>query len=64
MARKESPKNSDSHVNLFEEQKRSKKTALEVLEIAKEEEKQKLKMGFQYVTLDDGKTKVLRINQI
>jgi hypothetical protein len=56
---KENPKNSDSHINLFEQQKRVKKTANNSLIIAKEQEKQKLNDGFKYQRLDN-KTMVLK----
>jgi len=56
---KENPKNSDSHVNIFEEQKRVKKSANNSLKIAKEQEKQKLDDGFKYHKIDS-KTMVLK----
>jgi len=57
--KKENPKNSDSHVSLFEEQKRVKKSAKNSLIIAKEQEKQKLNDGFAYQQIDS-KTMVLK----
>jgi hypothetical protein len=59
--KKENPKNSDSHVSLFEEQKRVKKSAANSLIIAKEQEKQKLDDGFKYHKIDN-KTMVLKKN--
>jgi hypothetical protein len=57
--KKENPKNSDSHVSLFEEQKRVKKSAIDLLKLAKEQEKQKLNDGFTYQQID-AKTMVLK----
>jgi len=46
-------------LTIFEEQKKSKVTAKEMLALAKKQEAEKLKNGFHYVTSPDGKTSVL-----
>jgi len=58
MAKKETIKNGDSHINIFEEQKRVRKSALDVLELAKSQEKEKFEKGYSYHSLDS-KTKIL-----
>jgi len=44
---------------IFENQKRAKLSAQKVLEIAKEQEAEKIKNGHRYISSIDGKTKTL-----
>ena len=46
-------------VTIFEEQKRAKLSAKKVLEIAKEQEAEKLKKGYKYIASEDKKTMTL-----
>lgn len=46
-------------LTIFEERKTHRLSAKEVLKIAKEQEKLKLKKGYRYITSADGKTKTL-----
>jgi len=57
--KKESPKNADSHINVFEQQKRVKISANNTLELAKKQEKDKLSNGFKYLKIDN-KTMILK----
>jgi hypothetical protein len=43
-------------LTIFEEQKKAKLSAKKVLEIAKEQEAEKIKQGHRYVASADGKT--------
>jgi len=57
--KKESLKNTDSHINVFEQQKRVKISANNTLELAKKQEKYKLSNGFKYLKIDN-KTMILK----
>lgn len=46
-------------LTIFEEEKKSKTNAKKVLELAKQQEAEKLKQGFKYITTTDGKTSYL-----
>ena len=46
-------------ITIFEEQKREKKSAKKVLEIAKEQEAEKIKQGHRYIASADKKTMIL-----
>ena len=59
MSRKKEKKNAET-MTIFEEQKKSKLTAKKVLENVQKAEKQKLKEGYSFILLSDGKTRVLR----
>lgn len=47
-------------MTIFEHEKLVKKSATTALKIAKEQEQEKLRKGYHYVLLEDGKTMVLR----
>lgn len=59
MARKDKKKD-PAKESIFEEEKQNKKTAGKVLELAKRQEKEKLKSGFKYEVSADGKTRTLK----
>lgn len=48
---------------IFEDQKIAKLSAKKVLELAKEQEQEKLKKGFGYTVSADGKTRILTKNR-
>jgi hypothetical protein len=59
MASNRKDKNLVPDLTIFEEQKKSKLSAKKVLELAKEQEANKLKNGYRYVPSADGKTMTL-----
>ena len=60
MSKERNKKKTDvPELTIFEEQKRAKVSAKEVLKLAKEIEAEKLKQGWRYVSSPDGKTKTL-----
>jgi len=60
MAKERNKKRKDvQELTIFEERKLAKKTAKEILEIAKEQEAEKIKKGHRYVMSEDGKTMTL-----
>jgi hypothetical protein len=64
MTKEKNKKRTDvPELTIFEERKIQKVSAKEVLKIAKEQEKQKLKQGYHYVSSPDGKTFILTKNK-
>lgn len=64
MSKEKNKKRNDvPELTIFEERKVQKLSAKEVLKTAKEQEKIKLKEGYHYVALDDGKTFILTKNK-
>ena len=60
MAQERNKKRKDKpEMTIFEEQKRAKVSAKELLEIAKKQEDKKLKQGYHYIVSADGKTMTL-----
>lgn len=60
MAQERNKKRKDvPELTIFQEQKKSKQTAKEMLEIAKKQEAEKLENGYHYVMGSDSKTMIL-----
>jgi len=60
MAQRQDRKKDPNKESIFEEEKKIKKSAFAVLNLAKKQEAEKLKSGFSYKVSADGKTRTLK----